>query len=90
MDFTPQLVHERHGEVPLFVRLLGESEYVGEIGLDGGDEFARHLDLQKDVFDRLLRACSQAGGRVMSIHSRHAPDLFRMPRRLPISVHGFP
>jgi TatD DNase family protein len=72
LGLHPQLVHERHGEVSLFVRLLGETEYVGEIGLDGGDEFARHLDLQKDVFDRLLRACSEAGGRVMSIHSRHA------------------
>lgn len=72
LGLHPQLVHERHGEVPMFVRLLGETSYVGEIGIDGGDESARHIDLQKDVFDRILRACSQAGGRVMSIHSRHA------------------
>lgn len=72
LGLHPQLVHERHGEVGMFVRLLGETEYVGEVGIDGGDEFARHLDLQKDVFDRILRACSSAGGRVMSIHSRHA------------------
>jgi TatD DNase family protein len=72
LGLHPQLVNERHGEVSLFVRLLGGAEYVGEIGLDGGDEFASHLDLQKDVFDELLRACSLAGGRVMSMHSRHA------------------
>jgi TatD DNase family protein len=72
LGLHPQLAHERHAEVGMFVRLLGETEYVGEIGLDGGDGFAAHLAVQKDVLDRILRACSDIGGRVMSIHSRHA------------------
>ncbi|WP_062014096.1 Qat anti-phage system TatD family nuclease QatD [Aureimonas sp. AU4] len=72
LGLHPQLAHERHGEVGMFVRLLGETDYVGEIGLDGGDEFAEHLAVQKDVLDRILRACSDVGGRIMSIHSRHA------------------
>lgn len=72
LGLHPQLVHERHGEVGMFVRLLGETGYVGEIGIDGGEDSVRHLDTQKDVFRRLLRACADAGGRVMSIHSRHA------------------
>ncbi|MFE0759099.1 Qat anti-phage system TatD family nuclease QatD [Inquilinus sp. NPDC058860] len=72
LGLHPQLVHERHSEVGLFLRLLGETEYVGEIGIDGGEDSARHLDLQKEVFDRLLTACSEVGGRIMSIHSRHA------------------
>lgn len=72
LGLHPQLVHERHGEVGMFVRLLGETGYVGEIGIDGSEDSARHLDIQRDVFRRLLRACADAGGRVMSIHSRHA------------------
>ncbi|RWR05304.1 Qat anti-phage system TatD family nuclease QatD [Paenirhodobacter populi] len=72
LGLHPQLAHERHEEVGLFCRLISETRYVGEVGLDGGDEFARHLVLQKDVFNRLLRACSDAGGRFLSIHSRHA------------------
>lgn len=56
----------------LFRRLLGETRYVGEIGIDGGDEHAQHLQLQREVFDDILTACAMAGGRVMSIHSRHA------------------
>jgi TatD DNase family protein len=72
LGLHPQLVHERHGEIGMFVRLLGETEYVGEVGIDGGDDFARHLDVQKDVFDRILLACSAVGGRIISIHSRHA------------------
>ena len=72
LGLHPQLVAERHGEVSLFRRLLSETRYVGEIGIDGGNEHARHLKLQKDVFEDILQACSATGGRVMSIHSRHA------------------
>lgn len=72
LGLHPQLVSERHGEVDLFRRLLGETRYVGEIGIDGGDEHAQHLGLQKEVFGEILRACAKVGGRIMSIHSRHA------------------
>lgn len=72
LGLHPQLVRERHDEVSLFVRLLGETQYVGEIGIDGGEEYAGHLDIQREVFERILRACAAEGGRVMSIHSRHA------------------
>ncbi|CUX14133.1 MULTISPECIES: Qat anti-phage system TatD family nuclease QatD [Agrobacterium] len=72
LGLHPQLVSERHGELGLFRRLLGETRYVGEIGIDGGDEHAQHLKLQKEVFDEILHACANIGGRVMSIHSRHA------------------
>ncbi|UIK06603.1 Qat anti-phage system TatD family nuclease QatD [Neorhizobium galegae] len=72
LGLHPQLVSERHGEMGLFRRLLGETRYVGEIGIDGGDEHAQHLKLQREVFDEILLACATAGGRVMSIHSRHA------------------
>lgn len=72
LGLHPQLVHERHGEVGMFIRLLGETGYVGEIGIDGSQDSAPHLDIQKDVFRRLLRGCADVGGRVMSIHSRHA------------------
>ncbi|WP_162737460.1 Qat anti-phage system TatD family nuclease QatD [Agrobacterium deltaense] len=72
LGLHPQLVKERHTEVPLFRRLLGETRYVGEIGIDGGNDCAHFLDLQKDVFDGLLHASAEIGGRILSIHSRHA------------------
>ncbi len=84
LGLHPQLVHERHGEVGMFIRLLGETRYVGEIGIDGGEDWVRHLDLQKDVFRRLLKACADVGGRVMSIHSRHASaEVIEALRRQP-------
>lgn len=72
LGLHPQLVSERHGETGLFRRLIAETRYVGEIGIDGGDEHAQHLALQKEVFEEILEVCAKAGGRVMSIHSRHA------------------
>jgi TatD DNase family protein len=68
----PQLAQERQRELPLFGELLPRTRYVGEIGLDGGPELKGTWDVQRRVFDEILRMCSAAGGRVMTIHSRRA------------------
>lgn len=72
LGLHPQLAHERKGELALFERLLPETRYVGEIGLDGGPEYKRYWSDQVTVFDRILAACRSAGGRVLSVHSRRA------------------
>ncbi len=72
LGLHPQLAHERKGELPLFDRILPGSAYVGEVGLDGAPEFKTHWQDQIDVFRHVLNACNEAGGRVMSIHSRRA------------------
>jgi TatD DNase family protein len=68
----PQLAHERRGELPLFEELLPRTRYVGEIGLDGGPELKSIWNQQRQVFEEILRMCSAAGGRIMTIHSRRA------------------
>jgi TatD DNase family protein len=72
LGLHPQLAHERKGELALFERLLPETRYVGEIGLDGTPEHRRYWNDQIDVFTRILTMCSSHGGRVLSIHSRRA------------------
>lgn len=72
LGLHPQLAHERKGELALFERLLPEARYVGEIGLDGGPEYKRYWGDQVKVFERILAACGDGGGRVLSIHSRRA------------------
>jgi TatD DNase family protein len=67
-----QLAHERHNELPLFDALLSQTNYVGEVGLDGAPDFRAHSDLQLKIFNHVLTACHEAGGRIMSIHSRRA------------------
>lgn len=72
LGLHPQLAHERKGELALFDRLLPETRYVGEIGLDGAPEFKAHWNDQLHVFRYILEACGDSGGRILSIHSRRA------------------
>lgn len=72
LGLHPQIAHERKGELPLFEKLLPETRYVGEIGLDGAPESKRHWSDQTLVFTCILSACACAGGRILSIHSRRA------------------
>jgi TatD DNase family protein len=72
LGLHPQIAHERKGELPLFVSLLTETRYVGEIGLDGSPEHKAHWSDQVTVFTSILEACTKAGGRILSIHSRRA------------------
>lgn len=72
LGLHPQIAHERIGELPLFDTLLPETRYVGEVGLDGSPEFKPYWREQCRVFDHVLASSSQAGGRIISIHSRRA------------------
>lgn len=72
LGFHPQLVHERYSELELFDMLLCKTRYVGEIGMDGGIEFKKHVSIQKQVFEHILQKSKLAGGKYLSIHSRLA------------------
>lgn len=72
LGLHPELVAERHSELPLWEHLLSEADYVGEIGLDGSPHLKGSFDLQKMALARILRGCAAAGGRIMSFHSRRA------------------
>lgn len=72
LGLHPELVAQRHHEVPLLCGLLPETRYVGEIGLDGSPPHRGSLEVQRAVFVRILSECANHGGRVMSVHSRGA------------------
>lgn len=72
LGLHPQLALERKNELSLFEHLIGETNYVGEVGLDGGRDFRSSAHTQKEVFSQILQFCENRGGRIISIHSRHA------------------
>lgn len=72
LGLHPQIAHERASELPLFDLYLSETKYVGEIGLDGDPKLKKHWKVQLKVFDHILNACQDSGGRIMSIHSRRS------------------
>ncbi len=96
LGLHPQLVEQRASELDLFERLLPETRYVGEVGLDAGRRHYRSFEAQKDVFRAVLRLCADAGNKILSVHSfravKHVLDLIEeyLPkRRGTIVLHWF-
>jgi TatD DNase family protein len=74
LGFHPHLAAQRMFELETFDRLLSETPYVGEVGLDGAPEHLKTSNQQMKVFRHILSGCTAIGGRVISIHSRRAAD----------------
>nr|VFJ63709.1 MAG: TatD DNase family protein [Candidatus Kentron sp. DK] len=90
----PELIASRHKEVDRLCELIAETKYVGEVGLDGSARHQASLPLQVTVFERILQESERLGGKILSIHSRGAPqavfDCLRLPNRYSIPVlHWF-
>jgi len=85
LGLHPQVVGERKSEIALWETLLPEATYVGEVGLDAGPRFYQSFDDQKAVFERVLSACAEAGGKILTIHSVRAvtPVLSYLEQWLP-------
>jgi TatD DNase family protein len=72
LGLHPQVVADRKSELRIWEALLPEATYVGEVGLDAGPRFYRSFDDQKTVFEHILRACAEAGGKILTVHSVRA------------------
>lgn len=72
LGLHPELAAERGHELPTFDRLIHRTAFVGEVGLDGSRRFTHTRAQQLEVFSHILRTCADAGGRILSVHSRGA------------------
>ncbi len=72
LGLHPHLVTEREDELPMLERYLPDARYVGEVGLDAGPRFYRSFPAQERVFERVLRACAEQGGKILTVHSVRA------------------
>ena len=68
----PQLVHERAREAHQIADWIHCTDFVGEIGLDGGSEYGASWGAQMEIFEYALQLSDKNGGRILSIHSRRA------------------
>ena len=71
LGLHPELATARRAELDLFETYLADTAFVGEVGLDGAAAQSTRQD-QLDVLEHVLSACSQAGGKILSLHSRRA------------------
>ena len=74
LGLHPQLAHQRKNELPLFDKLIGETRYIGEIGLDGSSGYKDHLDDQLLVFKHILKKCESFNDKILTIHSLNAVE----------------
>jgi len=72
LGLHPQLVADHSQEISLWEKHLPETRYVGEVGLDAGPQYYRSLELQKEIFERILKQCAKARGKILTIHSVRA------------------
>lgn len=72
LGLHPQLVAERASELPIWEAHLSETRYVGEVGLDAGPRFYKSFELQKQIFEQVLRRCARAGDKILTVHSVRA------------------
>lgn len=89
LGLHPQLVAERAKELQLWETYLSQTRYIGEVGLDAGPRFYRSIELQKQVFERVLRLCARAGGKILTVHSVRAATMVldMIEKHLP-ATHG--
>ncbi len=72
LGLHPELAVERQGELNLFQRLLPQTRYVGEVGLDFVTTDTHTRQIQQKVFGQILDWCQLSGDKIITIHSRRA------------------
>ncbi|WP_343674910.1 Qat anti-phage system TatD family nuclease QatD [Paraburkholderia heleia] len=68
----PEIAHERASELGLLLQQIEATRTVGEVGLDGSPRYRQHYEVQRRIFNAVVRRCAELGGRTLSIHSRRA------------------
>jgi len=60
LGLHPQLVAEHWREIDLWEKLLSETRYVGEVGLDAGPRYFSSMARQEKIFRQILRRCGRS------------------------------
>lgn len=69
LGIHPQLISERMNEVDLFLSLIKDCRYIGEIGLDFNSQYSTSKEKQLSCFQKIAKLCANEGKKVLSIHS---------------------
>jgi len=72
LGMHPEIVKKKIVERTLLISWISETDFIGEIGLDGSMQNRRTIALQESIFEDALIESERCGGRILSIHSRNA------------------
>lgn len=72
LGFHPELIKQRANEIQLFSELIDRTKYIGEVGLDYSNISDNEKNIQKRIFEKILKLCTDKAPKTLSIHSRMA------------------
>jgi len=72
LGLHPELAAERHYEFEQFIELVSRTRYIGEVGLDNSNKSIANYSTQKKIFEKIVQVCTEAGNKILTIHSRKA------------------
>lgn len=68
----PEVVESKASEVSLLIDCIKNTNFIGEVGIDGSAKFVKSILLQTSIFEQVLHECETQNGKIISIHSRGA------------------
>lgn len=84
LGLHPEIANTKFNELELLLSSIPNSNFIGEIGIDGSKRFSMFQDKQETIFEQTIMACEKAGGRIISIHSRAAASkVFSILKKYP-------
>ncbi|MDD3338138.1 MAG: TatD family hydrolase [Lachnospiraceae bacterium] len=72
LGFHPELAFQYENQLPIFLKYLDTTRYIGEIGLDFSVKDKENQRIQIKIFSEIVQACKKTGNKILSVHSRRA------------------
>ena len=72
LGFHPELAYEYQKQLSVFLRNMGQTRYIGEVGLDFTVNNLENQHCQVKIFRMIIEACSNFDDKILSINSRKA------------------
>ncbi|ASA26431.1 hydrolase TatD [Paenibacillus donghaensis] len=72
LGLHPQLAFQYKNQLPLLIKNIKNSKYIGEVGLDYVKEDLNNREVQRNAFAELIAQCNKYGEKILTVHSRKA------------------
>lgn len=69
LGFHPELVYQYKNQLPLFLKYVKTTKYIGEVGLDYSISDKNNRAVQREVFTQIV---NMGSNKILSVHSRRA------------------
>lgn len=72
LGFHPELVVQHCNQIDNFIKMLPNSRYIGEVGLDFSNNDLLQKKIQIEIFQQIINECGKYKNKILSVHSRKA------------------